>query len=200
MIKWLLTFCLIVSSSYVSAETKILAFSGSTREDSLNKKLLKEACKIAQQQGAVVKVVDLRDYSLPFYNGDLEISNGMPENGKKLRRLMIESDALLIASPEYNASISGVLKNVIDWASRSEDGKPSKEAFKGKKIGLLSISPGQGGGARGLEHLRAILNNVGAEVLKDQVAVPNAYEAFNSDGSLKNPALQDKLKKEVQQL
>jgi len=110
-----------------------------------------------------------------------------------LRKLMIQSDVIMIASPEYNGSLAAVLKNVIDWASRSEEKNSSRDAFKGKKFLLLSASPGAGGGARGLVHLRTILTNMGGTVLDEQITVPNAYSAFDEQGKLKDPTVKKAL-------
>lgn len=199
MLKELLLAMGLVMAAPVAAEVKVLALSGSTREDSINKKLIKDAAEIAREMGATVEVVDLRDFSMPFYDADVE-QKGMPDNAKRLRRLMIESQAIIIASPEYNGSLSGVLKNAIDWASRTEDGKPSREAFQGKKFAIMSASPGAGGGNRGLVHLRTIIQNIGGEVITQQVIVPHSYTAFDERGQLKDQALQQQLKQEIEQL
>ncbi len=200
MLKWLVTACLVLASPLAAAEVKVLAFAGSTQDSSLNKKLVREAAKIAGQMGAKVKVIDLRDYEIPFYDADLESSQGMPQSAKRLRQLMKESHAIIIATPEYNGSLSAVLKNAIDWASRSEGGQPSRDAFSGKKFAILSASPGGTGGARALGHLRTIIENVGGTVVSTQVSVPNAYQAFNEQGELQDPVLKEELKKEVQEL
>lgn len=161
----------------LAANTRILAISGSTREASLNKHLLCEAIEhLKKHDNISITVFDLKKNMIPFYDGDLEEKFGMPEQAKWLRALMINSDLVLISSPEYNGSVSAQLKNAIDWASRSEKGGPSQEAFKHARFLLLSASPGLGGGARGLEHLRAILKNVGADVLPYQITVPRAHE------------------------
>lgn len=168
------------------SKPKILAFAGSTRTDSLNKKLARAAAQIARDAGAEVTFVDLRDLALPLYDGDLEAASGLPEGARKLKTLLRESDGLLIASPEYNSSITAVLKNAIDWASRAEsDDEPPLVAYRGKAAALLSASPGALGGLRGLVHLRAILGNIGVIVLPDQAALGKAHEAFNEDGTLK---------------
>jgi len=180
----------------LSAETKVLAFSGSTREDSVNKKLVSEAANLARQMDADVVVVDLKDYSIPIYNGDLEAKEGMPNTVKQLRQLMIRSNVIFIASPEYNGSVSAILKNIIDWTSRSEQGTPSRDAFKGKKFVIMSASPGPSGGVRGLAHLKSIIENVGGTVISQQFVLPDAYNAFDEKGQLKDP----KLKTELQQL
>jgi chromate reductase len=163
---------------------KILALAGSTRADSFNKKLVQTAAAFAEKVGAAVTVIDLRDYPLPLYDGDLEESEGSPEHATMLYALFKSHDAVLISSPEYNSSISGVLKNDIDWISRPRDGEPPLAAFSGKVAGLLSASPGQLGGLRGLVHLRSILGNIGMVVIPEQVAVGAAHEAFAENGSL----------------
>lgn len=165
---------------------KILAFAGSTRTESYNKKLIRIAADAARAGGAEVTLIDLRDYPLPLFDGDLEDAEGLPENAKKLKALFNSHDALLIASPEYNSSISGVLKNTLDWVSRQEtDDEPALRDFKGKVATLLSASPGALGGLRGLVHVRAILGNIGVIVLPNQVAVSKAHEAFDETGKLK---------------
>ena len=164
---------------------KILAFAGSTRAASYNKQLVRFAASAARAAGADVTLLDLRDYPLPLFDEDLEDQQGLPENAKKLKSIFHEHDALLIASPEYNSSVTAVLKNTIDWVSRAEsDDEPSLAAYHGKTAALLSASPGVLGGLRGLVHLRAILGNMGVIVLPDQVAVPKAHEAFDDKGGL----------------
>jgi NAD(P)H-dependent FMN reductase len=198
MWKWLCIFCVAVSSTVLSAEVKVLAFSGSTREGSVNRKLVNEAANMARQMGANVTVVDLREYQLPFFDEDLEAKEGIPSKGKQLRQLMSQSQVIFIASPEYNGSLSAVLKNTIDWASRDdEEGKPST-AFKGKKFVIMSASPGSRGGVRGLNHLRDILGNVGGTVVTQQFSLPDSYSAFDAQGHLKNAQQKQELQKLVQ--
>jgi NAD(P)H-dependent FMN reductase len=134
---------------------KILAFSGSARENSYNQKLVKIAALGASKVGAEVTVINLADYPLPLYNADLEKEQGLPENAKKLKQLMLEHDGLLIASPEYNSAFSALLKNTIDWMSRAEssDEKPLA-AYQGKVAAIMAASPGALGGIRGLVFLR----------------------------------------------
>ncbi len=169
---------------------KILAFAGSTRKDSFNKKLLRLAVEAAKNAGAEVTVIDLKDYPMPLFDGDLEKESGLPENGMKLKKLMIEHDGFLIASPEYNSSFSGVLKNSIDWVSRPEKGVKDMIAFDGKVVSLMSASPSGLGGVRGLAHLRSVLGNIKVIVLPQQVTVPKADEAFDEAGKLKNEKTQ----------
>jgi chromate reductase len=168
----------------MTEKASVLCFAGSLRTDSLNKKLIKIAMAGAQEAGAKVTFVDLNDLPMPVYNGDDEAKNGLPENAKKFKQLMKDHDAFLIASPEYNSSLSGALKNAIDWASRSEAGEKPLEAFKGKVAGVVACSPGGTGGQRGLIHLRDILGNIGVIVVTEQTTIPNGMQAFAENGSL----------------
>ncbi len=165
---------------------KILAFAGSTRKGSLNKKLVKIASEAARAAGAAVTYVDLKDIPMPLYDGDLETEGGIPENAKKLKALMMAHDGFLISTPEYNSSISGVLKNALDWVSRPVAGEQPLVGFAGKVVTLMSASPGALGGLRGLVTVRSLFSNIRAIVLPDQVAIPQAHEAFGPDGKLKD--------------
>lgn len=181
----------------LNAQVKIVAFSGSTRRDSCNTKLLNEAAAIARSLGAEVQIVDLREYSIPFYDGDLEEEQGMPANAKRFRELLKKSDAVMIASPEYNASVSAVLKNALDWASRSEEGEDGSDILEGKKVALMSASPGSRGGKRGLVHLRAIIEELGGQVVPEQISLPGAYKAFSPEGKLLRTEVRLDLEKEI---
>lgn len=171
---------------------RILAFAGSARRDSLNKKLARVAAQFAREAGADVTFVDLDDYPMPVYHGDLEAAEGMPENARKLRELFLAHDALLIASPENNRSIPSLLKNTIDWLSRSlGDGKGVMSGlapYRGKVAGLMAASPGAYGGARALPHLRQVLSALGVTVIGGEVALVHAEAAFAEDGALKDAA------------
>lgn len=169
---------------------KVLAFSGSGREGSYNQRLVRAAAKGAQQAGAQVTLLDLRTLPLPIFDEDLE-KRGTPDNAKKLKQIMFEHQAFLIASPEYNSSVSALLKNAIDWASRPAPGEVDLQAFKGKVAGLLSASPGNLGGLRGLVHLRAILGNIAVLVIPEQFALSKAHEAFDESGNLKDAKQQE---------
>jgi NAD(P)H-dependent FMN reductase len=171
---------------------KILAFAGSLRKDSFNKKLVRIAVEGARAAGAEVTLIELNDYPLPIFDQDLEATSGMPEPGRKLKQLFLQHDALLIASPEYNSSVTPLLKNTIDWVSRvTEPGEPGLKALAGKTAAIIAASPGALGGLRGLVTLRSILGNIQITVLPDQIAVPQAGDAFNDDGSLKDPKKQE---------
>ena len=196
MNKMLLSACLSLATLPLVAEMKVLAFAGSSRTDSFNKKLVHEAAAMASQMGAKVTIIDLNDYPMPFYNGDIELKEGMPKNAERFRELMINSDAIIIASPEYNASIPAVLKNALDWASRGKEGGSSREAFKGKLFALMSASPGKSGGGRGLAHLRTIIEDIGGNVIPQQTTIPKAHEYFSKEERPENLLL----KAELQQL
>lgn len=164
---------------------KILAFAGSTRKDSFNKKLVKLAAAGATASGAEVTLVDLADYPMPLFSQDEERDNGMPGNAHAFKELMIAHDGFLIASPEYNSAFSPLLKNTIDWATRAEfKGEPPLRAFQGKTAAIMAASPGALGGLRGLVFLRLLLSNIGVTVLPQQQAIPHADKAFNDSGLL----------------
>lgn len=168
--------------------TRILAFSGSGRTGSFNSALLKIAIKGARAAGANVTELSLRDYAMPLFDGDLEAKEGLPEGAKRLQQVFLQHDALLIACPEYNSSITPLLKNTIDWVSRPAPNVPSLSAYDGKVAGLVAASPGALGGLRGLFHVRDILLNIRVSVLPApfMIAVPKAHEAFNDDNTLKD--------------
>ena len=163
---------------------QILAFSGSLRADSWNQKMVRCAAAAAEAQGAGVRVIELSDYPLPLFDEDLERQQ-VPENATKLKALMKPADGLLIASPEYNSSLSGALKNMIDWTSRPAAGEGRLEAFAGKAAVIMSASPGGLGGLRGLVHLRSILGNLQMIVLPQQHALTQAHEAFDEQGQMR---------------
>lgn len=194
MLKYVLIFCFLFTN-YVSGEGQMLAICGSLRQGSYNKLLAKEAAAIADQIGvSSIAIVDLKDYPIPFYDGDLEADQGMPEKARQLRKMMIQSDIIVIASPEYNGSLSAVLKNALDWASRSEQGGSSREAFNGKTFVIMSAAAGASGGARGLSHLKAIIEAIGGDVWQQTLAVGKAYAAFDAEGHLKDQAVYNELK------
>ena len=174
---------------------KILAFAGSTRTDSYNKKLVKISSTGATEAGADVTIIDLRDFPMPIYDGDLEQKDGLPSNARKLKDLMLTHQGFLISSPEYNSSISAVFKNMIDWTSRQSEGEIPLACFKNKVAGIMSASPGMLGGLRGLVHVRSILGNIGIIVLPDQIAIAKAHEAFNEDDTLKDKKQEEQVKK-----
>lgn len=165
----------------------ILVFAGSTRSGSVNNKAGQTAAKVLALKGANVTRISLADYPMPIYDGDLEEEDGVPQNALKLARLMSTHDGVVLASPEYNSSIAPLLKNALDWASRvKKDDHGVLNPYRGKFFAIMGASPGALGGIRGLEHLRAVLRNVGAEVITAQVAIGGAGAAFDEDDMLKD--------------
>ena len=162
---------------------KILAFSGSTRKESFNKKLLHHTAELCRKAGAEVTEIDLAQYELPIYNSDFEEESGLPKAAAELKDLFKEHDALLISCPEYNGSITPLLKNIIDWVSRPREGEKPLEPYNGRVVSLISASPGALGGLRGLVHVRAILGGVGCIVLPMQVAVGGANKSLDDTGA-----------------
>lgn len=166
---------------------KILAFAGSARLESFNKKLVKIAAECAKAAGAEVTFVDLRDYPIPLYDGDLEDEHGVPENARTLRKLVQAHKGLIIASPEYNGTVTPLLKNTLDWISRPDGELMSKEAYKDKVALVVAASIGAFGGIRGLPMARQLLNHLGVLVIPAQLCLPNASSAFDGRGGLVNP-------------
>jgi NAD(P)H-dependent FMN reductase len=179
---------------------KILAFSGSARSASLNKILASAATEAARAAGAEVTLIDLRDYPMPVYDGDLEAHEGVPPKARELKALFIAHNGLLIASPENNASVSSLLKNTLDWVSRPDQGQNGLVPYQNKVAGLVAASPGALGGLRGLVHLRAILQTLNVQVISEQFALGRAHEAFDESGKLKDVKQQAILSGTMQRL
>ncbi len=168
---------------------KILALSGSQRTGSWNSLLVRAAAAGAAAEGAEITVLDWADYALPLYDPDREKADGFPEDVLRLKALMKAHHGFLIASPEYNGSLTPLLKNAIDWASRPAAGEASMACYKHKVIGLLSTSPGVFGGVTGLVHLRAILSRLGSFVIPEQYPVGDAGKLFDETGAMRDPKL-----------
>ncbi len=179
--------------------TKLIALAGSLREQSYNQQLVEIAARAAEAHGAEVQIVSLADYAIPLFSEDLE-AEGVPDGVSDLRHMFAQADGILLASPEYNGSISGVLKNALDWISRPSQDVDTDSAFKGKVAGLLSASPGGLGGIRGLSHTREILQNLGTIVSPLQVAVPAAYAAFDDAGELVDESVRRKVENLAEQV
>lgn len=184
------------------ASTPLLFISGSAREASFNKKLARLAAAIAEDTGVPATFVDLADYPMPIYDGDFEAEHGPPDNAHKLKALMQAHAGIFLASPEYNAGVSPLLKNVLDWVSRvRDDGETPLEVYKTRVFILAAASPGAFGGMRGLMMLRQILaNGLSALVLPDQFVIPRAGAAFDEAGKLVDEGQTEKLKDLVQEL
>lgn len=175
---------------------RILAFAGSTRRDSLNRRLIDVAASIARDAGAEVMLLDLNDYPLPLYNGDLEAKEGLPDAALRLKAVFKSHDALLIASPEYNSSVPPLLKNTLDWISREWQGESGLLPYQQKLAAIMAASPGALGGIRMLPHLRQILNTLGVMVLPGQFSLAHADQAFDETG-LKSPQRLESLIQEL---
>ena len=166
----------------------ILAFAGSSRKDSWNRKVLEVAVAGARDAGANVTVANLADYAMPIYNADWHAENGVPPAMRELRKLMMAANGLLIASPEYNASLTPLLKNTIDWLSQDvgkEKDENGNAPFEGKIGGLMGASNGGFGTIRALPHVSYILSNLGVFMLP-VVAVPAVGKAFDEQGNMTN--------------
>lgn len=169
-------------------QPNLLCFAGSARQASFNKRLARCAAPLLERHGAAVTLLDLADYPMPLYDGDLEENGGLPESARRLKALFRECDGFLIAAPEYNSSLAPLLKNTLDWISRRESSdEPALVAFRGKVAGLCAASPGGFGGLRGLVPLRMMLGNIGVHVLPQQLAVASAGDAFTEAGELADP-------------
>jgi len=180
---------------------RILAFAGSARRESLNRSLLSATVALARGAGADVTELDLAEFPLPLYDGDFEAASGLPEPVIRLKALMRAHDGFLLACPEYNSSITPLLKNTLDWCSRAEsEDEPPLNAYAGKVAALVAASPGALGGLRGLRHVREILGNIGVHVIPAQHALGNAHQAFGPTGNITDDRTIQSLRKVVAQL
>ena len=169
---------------------KLLFFAGSNRQASLNKRLAKAASSMAAEFGAEVTFIDLKDYEMPLYCGDLEANEGVPEAAKRLAELVQSHDGVFIASPEYNSSLSPLLKNTLDWVSRlrSDETPPRTPWHQAQVFAIGATSMGPMGGLRGLQLLSALLiNGYQVNVIPQTVAVGKGHEVLGEDGSLSTP-------------
>lgn len=161
---------------------KVLTLSGSIRHDSYNSMLALMMGKRLRALGAEVTDLSLSNFPLPLFNEDIEVSAGEPETAIALARLFAEADAVFLASPEYNNSLTPLMKNMIDWVSRQKGGPYKKAIF-----GLGAVSSGKLSGVVGLSHLRDILSKLGALMAPTSLSVANSAEAFDADGNLIDP-------------
>lgn len=179
----------------MSDTPKILVFAGSARDASFNKKLAKLCAGLLEEEGAAVTFVDLKDYPIPLYDGDLEAGEGLPEHARTLKRAFAEHDGFMIAAPEYNGSLTPLIKNTIDWLTRpGPDDDDLRPVYRGKTAALCSTSPGALGGLRGLIPLRLLLSGIGVHVVPDQLAIGGAMQAFTDDGALADDAMAGRLR------
>jgi chromate reductase len=171
---------------------KVLVFGASLRAGSLNQTLAALAARLAEQHGAVVDRASLRDFDVPLYDGDAEKVEGTPSGAEEFRRRLMDCDAFIIASPEYNGSMPGVLKNLIDWTSRFRP-----QPFDGKQGLLMSASPSMSGGNRGLWSLRVPFEHLGARIYPDMFSLAQAHKALVDD-DIADPALRARFDKNLQ--
>jgi chromate reductase, NAD(P)H dehydrogenase (quinone) len=181
---------------------RMLVTSGSARRGSFNLKLARVAAQIAREQGATVTELDLRALVLPLYDGDIEAA-GMPAGALELRRLFAAHDALLVATPEYNANLTPLLLNALDWASRPKadgDMPSGLDALGGTVAGLVSASPGRLGGLRSVINARAFLSGLGLLVVPQNQSIPLAHQAFDEQGALKDAGQHSGVARVVQEV
>jgi len=165
--------------------TSYLIFGASMRKGSLNERLASLAEKVIREAGGTVVRGSMTEFDCPSYNGDVETTTGIPVGADRFRSKLLSTDGVIIASPEYNASMPGVLKNLIDWASRYRP-----QPLKGRHALLMSASPSMAGGNRGLWSARIPLEHLGARVFPDMFSLAQAHEAFKEDGTLRDEKLQ----------
>jgi len=184
------------------ANPRILVFAGSIRTGSFNARLAAIAAKEIALAGAEVTLISLADYPMPLYDGDLEAASGPPENAIKLKRMMMTHPGVFIASPEYNASVTPLLKNTLDWISRVREGKePPLAAYKNRVFALGGASNGQYGAMRSLLALRQVLEiGCGALAIPDQIAVARAADAYDEMGLFKDEQNTQRLRNVVHRL
>ena len=184
------------------AAPKILVMSGSTRTGSHNTRLAALAAKELTLIDAEVTRISLADYPLPLYEADLETKAGAPANALRLKQMMMAHQGVFIASPEYSASVTPMLKNAIDWISRvRERGDPTYAAFKGRVFAISAASPARAGGLRSLMALRQILElGCGALVIPEQVAIPQADSAFDDMENIIDAATANLLRAQLARL
>ena len=186
----------------MNSSVRLLFLAGSARKGSFNKRLAELGASIAEANGIAATRLDLGDYPMPLYDGDLEAAEGPPENARKLKHVLALHTGVFIAAPEYNSSITPLLKNSLDWVSRvREEGEAPLEVFRTRVFASGSASPGALGGLRGLNTVRQVLElGLGALVLPEQFAVSRAGEAFDEHGHLNNKDQQQAFKNLIQKL
>ena len=179
--------------TYERSPVRVLIFAASLRTGSLNERLASLAAAVAEEQGGIVDRAEMLDFECPAYDQDVESAEGLPEGARRLRDRLVAADAFIVASPEYNASMPGVLKNAIDWASRYRP-----QPFNGRQGLLLSASPSMAGGNRGLWALRVPLEHLGARVYPDMYSLAQAHEAFDARGRIANATLQQRFESTIE--
>ena len=172
---------------------RVLVFAASLRGGSLNDRLASLAAQVVTAKGGTVDRATMAEFDCPSYDQDVEGAEGLPDGARRLRDRLVAADAVVLAAPEYNASVPGYLKNAIDWASRHRP-----QPFNGRQFLLLSASPSMVGGNRGLWALRIPLEHLGARVYPDMFSLAQAHEAFADDGRLANAVLQRRFESTIE--
>ncbi|HSB93754.1 MAG TPA: NAD(P)H-dependent oxidoreductase [Flavitalea sp.] len=172
---------------------QVLIFSVSLRTESLNTRLAKLASSIVEKHGGKVDYADMKEFDCPSFNGDVEQRSGIVSAAKEFNNRILANDAFIIACPEYNGSMPGLIKNSIDWVSRYRP-----QPFNEKHGLLMSASPSMAGGNKALWSLRVPLEHLGARVFPNMFSLAVAHEAFNPDGSLSNPVLQKRFEENIE--
>ncbi len=181
-----------MSEAIPSPGLSVLVLSGSSRRDSLNGRLAALAARVASEAGAHVDLATPHEFDVPGYDGDDEADSGIPSGAAEFRRRLLGTDAFLLVSPEYNGSMPGVVKNLIDWTSRFRP-----QPFDGRHALLMSASPSLAGGNRGLWALRVPLEHLGTHVFPDMFSLSKAHKAL-VDGDIADPALRQRFDKTLQ--
>lgn len=171
---------------------RVLVFAASMRADSLNAKLARLAARVASEAGAAVDLAAMREFDVPIYDGDAEHADGIPSGADELRRRLESADAFILASPEYNGSMPGSIKNLIDWTSRFRP-----QPFDGRHGLLISASPSLAGGNRGLWSLRMPLEHLGGRIFPDMFSLAMAHKAFAGD-DIADSTLRGRFDKNIQ--
>ena len=167
--------------------TSFLIFGASLGRRSLNDRLATLAATLVEEHGGTVDRARMADFDCASYDGDVELGEGIPAGAERFRERLLAADGFIVASPEYNASMPGVLKNVIDWVSRYRP-----QPLNGKQGLLLSASPSMAGGNRGLWALRVPLEHLGARLFPDMFSLAQAHQAFDDAGRIANETLQQR--------
>lgn len=168
----------------MTTSPNILVMAGSSRRESLARRLAQACIEPLLRAGAEARLIELADYPAPLYNGDLEAGSGLPERIVDLQRQLAACDGLLVVNPEYNGSITPLLKNTLDWCSRPNPQDPARSGgavYAGRAAAVVASSPGPLGGMRVLFHVRDILGYLGMHVIPQQLAVGRAGEAIGAD-------------------
>ncbi|MDX2122096.1 MAG: NAD(P)H-dependent oxidoreductase [Gemmatimonadota bacterium] len=166
----------------------LLALAASLRKASINRRLLAQAAAAAARQGAAVEIAEFAEFDMPLFNADVQEASGFPPGAVRFQERLGRADGMLLASPEYNYSLPGTLKNAIDWLSRMRP-----VPLRGKSAFLLAASSGPIGGIRGLWQLRIPLEGLGAFVHPDMYTLPLGADAFAEDGTLREPKAAERL-------